>query len=613
MIFGDLLKSNCKSILILLVFLTSLSFVLAIPGNIGDSCPPSPCSPTYLTDHGTFYGYCSSSSNKCAVADGIDGNLNTLEWCQNFITALLADYSHWSHYWTGSEYIDFLGWNPGTTSCEELFYGSLPENVGDSGFRGGYNYLGQQTQIRDEDDSLVEESFYDSLGQSGSYAFTSSTSGIVKSSIDPMGRIHQSVDALGNELKNYYDGLDRITLTKHYKPSGQIDFSFEYCYDSYCDGGSCSETGNSLNLLCEIQDNSGKTKFRYDERDRTSWKEKTIYSERHEPRVYTLSFEYDLADNIEKMTLPDGASIEYKYDSLNQIIGVWHVTGGKKEKIANLDYNPSGQLNEKILNPNSVNKIDTDYYYDEKYQLIGLNYKQKNSPILQRAMEYDEVGNVKRISYNLDESNPKNILSNDESYDYDNIYRLVQAVYTGDKIFEYTYKNLIGDRETKKVDGQTTLYSYDSQRNRVSSMVSGGQITNLLYYVTGSLKSKTDTEKQIDYEYDALNRLSKTSVDGDDSEYFYDYLNNRVMKETYDTTTFYLYNGNDVIYEETYDIVRCSDETISGKCSGYDFCTNGVLVNNRCDVCGCAAGDSCKQSKRGFYCITQLMDRDFIG
>jgi len=46
----------------------------------------------------------------------------------------------------------------------------------------------------------------------------------------------------------------------------------------------------------------------------------------------------------------------------------------------------------------------------------------------------------------------------------------------------------------------------------------------------------------------------------------------------------------------------CSDGTPSGKCSGFLYCSEGELVLNRCDKCGCPNGESCEKDGNSWLC-----------
>lgn len=551
---------------------------------IGTPCSTnSNCCPHYVTDHGTFYGYCDGT---CKPADGINGNKNENQWCKTELFdeasgSIDEYYDSFSPGCYGDGFGGILGWNwnsindysvkEGKHQCDLLFPGYSGAITGGA-FTANYDYKGNQLRVFDDavNPELLESTFYDTKGYGASYASISKISGQVVSSLDPVGNLLESKDANGNKVQNYYDNLDRLKKSIFYDSNGNKDFSIKYYYDTYSQFSgeeSCSTTGNSLNLLCEIRDDSGFIKFRYDERTRVVWQEKTIYDEDFGRRIYTTMFEYDSLDNVRSVTLPSQDKLVYEYDSLNQLkkIKYWNQADGSEEVIADLSYTATGAIKQKVLNPNdAVNKIYADYEYDAKDQVIELYYSKQDSrdqgvSLFQRRIDYDEVGNVLGIRYNIDSS------VQNEQYVYDNLYRLTHAVYPG-KVFDYDYLNTLGDRQVKTVNAQTTTYTYDPIRNiLISFIVSGGGsapvgTTSLIYDERGNLLTSSFSGGIVNsFVYDSLNRMIQ-SLTGNVlvGEYTYDYTNKRIKKKTQYETTFYLYQGDNVLQEEVFSVDSCS-------------------------------------------------------
>ena len=165
-------------------------------------------------------------------------------------------------------------------------------------------------------------------------------------------------------------------------------------------------------------------------------------------------------------------------------------------------------------------------------------------------MQYDLIGNVKKISYSVD------AFSNDEIYSYDNLYRLIEADYIENRKYNYNYKpGVLGDREllTLTIGGvpSTTDYNYNQKNQLQSEALSGdGGITSTTYDNNGNAITIITPSITYQFNYDSLNRMTSADVDGEVSEYAYDYTNQRIKKKTASGTTFYLTQGNNVIYEE---------------------------------------------------------------
>ncbi len=556
--------------------------------SLGASCDAyDQCCPAYASDHGTFYGYCGLSSGKCEIADGIDSHMNELQWCKTYI--LDENGNHPQLY--GEPYIDYYYYiyngqdflsgktiyettygldedkiiqyaqELGVHPCDLLFPGWEADEQASAHSAATYDYMNNQIMVFSES-KKIETNFYDTHKSGSQYASSSIFSGISKTSVDSEGNVLQGKDANGNIGRNYYDDLERPTRTEYFKPTDlqNPDFFVENFYDSYQGGGSClkqGEPGTSFNLLCEIRDSSGKTKFRYDQRGRVVWKQITIYDDDPEigDQVFELSFDYDFANNLKLLTLPSGEQIRYNYDLLGQLEGVEYGEYGSFQKVADFAYNPTGTISKKTLDPQGQNKITADYTYTARDFVKTMNFFQQATQqnIFQRAFKYDDAGNVRNIGYSLDPDDQ------DELFSYDNFYRLKSADYAeagavAPKNFDYTYKNILGDRETLQESGAgTTSYQYDSFNERLASLLQGDQSTYFLYDSNGNIVRINYPYGVKDmFYYDSLNRMYESTVSGLTVEYAYDYTNQRIKKKNPLETTFYVYQNNNVVFEKSY-------------------------------------------------------------
>ncbi|MCC8043407.1 MAG: AHH domain-containing protein [Oscillospiraceae bacterium] len=118
-------------------------------------------------------------------------------------------------------------------------------------------------------------------------------------------------------------------------------------------------------------------------------------------------------------------------------------------------------------------------------------------------------------------------------YTYDNLYRLTgETITEGEKVTTYTYAyDSVGNRILKNVDGQETVYSY----NALNQLVSEGDIT-YEYDLNGNLVRVIGTGRSALYEYNSENKLVKATVQSGNNvvveTYTYDYAGNRTSKTT---------------------------------------------------------------------------------
>jgi len=475
---------------------------------------------------------------------------------------------------TGQNPLSFCNANSGScgwtnADCQAMFDGfNLLSTSSAGNFIAKYDYFGNQMQVADEE-GMISTVYYDTLGHKQPYAIYSKDNGWTYLSKDPSGKILEIIDPKLNKAANEYDAYGRLLDSYYYDAIETLNYHIHYCYDTDCGGTPCydysvSSSTSSFNLLCEVQDNSGSTKFTYDEKSRIVSKQKTISDAATGDVVWDISYTYNPDDTLKTLTLPDASIITYNYNALGQVIDIFHAG----TKIAHLTYEDFGGIDTKNINPNAANneKINSDHTYNNKDQLTYFTHDTgSGTNLLKRYMNYDLVGNIDDIGYT-------GASSNDEDYVYDNIYRLRSATYAGDKTFNYHYKNVLGDRSSIVIDGVTTTYQYDPTRvGRLASTTGGASPISLIQYDdSGNIQSLTQDGSIKGFDYDTLNRMTTYAIgnQGPLEHYSYDYANQRVKKKSKldDITTFYLYQGNNIIYEEYYEgcPVDCGDIDGSG-------------------------------------------------
>jgi len=537
-----------KNILGFVIILTAL-LSLTSAAKVGEACsgiagldPGSNlCFKTYLTDHGKFYAYC---DGVCKVADGLNGNWDFPTWC--------------------ATYGKILGDWPGGVTCEDM--GPISGNPSNEDFGAAYNYRHNLLSVKDEDSQDIRKYLYDPFG-GNPYASWTKESGLISSAIDPAGKVMYGVDANKNKAVNFYDSLERLTRTRFYDSQGIEDYWIDYCYDTFCNNNNpCYAQGSSsYNLLCEIKHKNGKTSFLYDLKARITQKTITIYDEYQGSRSYTFSYSYNNDDSLDTVTFPEGDAIKYEYNLLGQLNSIEY----NNEKITNLEYNEFGGITQKEIDPEGDNKVFGSFAYDNKNQLASIYYS-KNSPystntqnlLFSRGMRYDKVGNIDAISYIIEANNPTTFIQSygqpDEDFTYDNLYRLTNADYlTSGTNFEFYYKNLLGDRESKLINGQTTDYNYE---NKKLTSTTSSENSEFDYDENGNIIFYNDQSrgKESNYIYDSLNRMIKSNTNNIESFYTYDNANQRVVKRSDQGTTFYVYDAGKVAMEEEIPFGGCS-------------------------------------------------------
>ena len=224
----------------------------------------------------------------------------------------------------------------------------------------------------------------------------------------------------------------------------------------------------------------------------------------------TTTYDYYDNGNRKSVLYPGGMKEEYDYykDNLLKILKNYKTVGGKETVIDQYEYTYDAAHNQdtKVEFVNGVNKGKTAYTYDELNRL---------ETVLEPSgqfteYKYDAAGNreKEKVSNN-------DVLKVESTYDYNEMNWLktvTKLEYTegGEKASIYTY-------------------NYDKNGNQTGMLIDG--------VVT------------VTYQYDNLNRLTKTTKDTKEYKNSYNAEGLRVGKTDEAGTTVYLYESNKVVME----------------------------------------------------------------
>ncbi|NVO00841.1 MAG: hypothetical protein HXX17_16110, partial [Geobacteraceae bacterium] len=334
-------------------------------------------------------------------------------------------------------------------------------------------------------------------------------------SYDPVGNLIQKTDANANVISFAYDPQNRITSK------------------TFTDGTSVNYSYDTAGRLSSVQDASITYSYTYDAAGRVT--------SVTDSRGFALAYEYDLMGNRTKMTVQQGTTdnriTSYVYDNSGRLATMTTSAGLFTFGYDNLSRRSS------ISYPNQTAAA---YSYDDLSRLTGISHSRSdNSTITSSGYTLDNIGN--RIA--------KGGTTN-ETYQYDNIYRLIQAVtprgtenftydevgnrITGPGAKDTNYQHDAGNRMLK---GRQYTYTYDNN---------GNQITR----GTANASSKGWT-----LNWDFENRLTKmertSGADKRTITFKYDPLGKRIEKQfialidgiTKTTTTTYVYDGDNIVLE----------------------------------------------------------------
>ncbi len=163
----------------------------------------------------------------------------------------------------------------------------------------------------------------------------------------------------------------------------------------------------------------------------------------------------------------------------------------------------------------------TEYVYDSLNRLTRLTNRRTDGTVISSyAYTLGPAGHRTRV---VDHD------GRTVDYSYDALYRLTEERIVepggGTTVISYTY-DAVGNRLTRTIDGVTASYAYDAN-NRL--LAAGGTI--YAYDTNGNLVGRTSAASSLSYEYDFENRLTRAETPGPATsvvEFVYDSQGQRV-------------------------------------------------------------------------------------
>lgn len=365
------------------------------------------------------------------------------------------------------------------------------------------------TQVTDPK-GLATTYSYDGLGNLKQRS--SPDSGLSEYTYDAANNRLSQTDGAGSTATYSYDALNRLTHISY--TNSALNISYSYDAGSYGKG-----------RLTGISDASGNTSLNYNHRGLLASQTTTVAG-----ASYTLSYTYNLANQLTQLSYPSGRTVDYSYDITGLLSQVATTQGTTTQNLAgNFDYLPFGPLNQLDYG----NGIQRTASFDADYRLDLLNH----GAVKQTDYGYDNADNITSI---LDNSNA----SADQGFSYDALNRLTNASGAyGNLTYSYDAN---GNRLTFSDSTGTDTYTYDATSHRLLS-------TNDWQYSydgAGNRITKLDSSGSGDgllYNYDDSNRLveviarSSTQSDSLLATYSYNAFGQRVTKTTPSQTTHYVY------------------------------------------------------------------------
>jgi RHS repeat-associated protein len=346
-------------------------------------------------------------------------------------------------------------------------------------------------------DPLLHTTTYDYYGNNKLWKITDPLTNVLEFNYDPAGNLTKTIYPNGNETNcSYYDDNLLHTVTYNNEPTA-------YTYTYY----------NPTHTIDSVTDNNGKVNsYQYDDGDRLT--EATDHTNPAHLSGFTVNRGYDGVSNLTSLAYA-GAAYTYGYNARDDLTSLLLPTGS-----VSFSYDDARNRTD-VTTPDNTNQ---HYTYNEANRITGVTNT--------------TASGTQNFTYTHD-SNGNILTENSTSYGYDALNRLASWS-EGGTTTTYEYDDA-GNLLTVKENGvPTKTFTYDAA-NQISN-------TGFSYDANGNMMS----DGNFNYVYDGENRLKKVTKVSDGStvaEYTYDYLGRRTSKTLSGQTTYFHYDGWNVVAE----------------------------------------------------------------
>lgn len=337
-----------------------------------------------------------------------------------------------------------------------------------------------------------------------------------------IGLITKETDAENNIIQYQYNA-SRQLISKSYTAAGKLqpEQTIDYIYNAAGELIEIIQSGTTNSRISYTLDKLGR-----------KIKEEISYGKNASAITTILEYRYDSDGNLIEMTYPDRSKTNYHYNKgllqklilANQQDIQWQQYQWDKAK--NIQY------------PGILQTLN----YNGLLEPLNINVNTKQTNLMTQSYQYDDARNV-----SVQETKYGKI-----NYQYDILGRLTKAEPSialqkqGLPIESYTY-DLVGNRIGSAHQSGTWKYTKD---NQLVTWGKGDKKTTLEYSLTGNIIRKTTNTEELNYHYDATNRLIKvTSEQQLIASYQYDAMGRRISKTVGDVTTYFIYSNEGLIAE----------------------------------------------------------------
>ncbi|WHP66635.1 RHS repeat-associated core domain-containing protein [Vibrio harveyi] len=462
-----------------------------------------------------------ANGNRQSINRDSLGNIEQVELKDN------SGIAHWKqlHSYT------LNGWLSSTTNGTGNVYtysydktANLTGKVDPSGNAYAYRYDGfsnllqsidpvnRATAMQYNDNALVtrvtdprgRRTYYSYNGYGDVLSVQSPDTGTAHYTYDKAGNLSGKTDAKGQVFTYHYDALNRLSsITVDGQPNASVTFRYDEPEALY-----------GVGQLTSITDASGVSKYSYTASGEIASQELIV-----DGRTLLTNYTYDGAGQLASIEYPSGRKAVYQRNVAGEVIGITLNNGvNSRTLVSDLVRKPFGP----VTDLTHGNGLWEERQYDMNYQLESVQV----AGAMHRSYLYTANSNVDSITDLMDSGYS-------QTFYYDKLSRLIDAT-GGYGTREYTY-NYNGNRTAIYRDGVKDSYSIVFNSNRLTK-TSIGSITYSYDANGNTIGRGTDV-----FVYDAFNRLTEATVNGETSIYHYNSAHQRVRKSAGGVDVLYVY------------------------------------------------------------------------
>jgi len=303
---------------------------------------------------------------------------------------------------------------------------------------------------------------------------------------DPAGNVASVTDASGAVTRLEYDEQHRLIRVIEPDPDGEGPLESPVTQAQYDAAGQLTAVIDPLGRV---------TTYTYDDLGRRIGMTLPDPDGDGPLTAPQYTYTFDAVGNLISETDPEGHVTQYEYDNRDRLIRVIGPTGQTTE----YQYDAAGQL---IAVTDPLSQVTT-FTYDDLGRRIAMTLPDPDGegplPAPEYVYSYDAVGNL------LSQTDPE---GNVTGYEYDPLGRLVRQVDAAGDATEYAFDAAGNLLSLTDPVGNTTTWVYDGLDRVVEETNQLGYSRYYAYDAAGNLVEYTDRNGRVtEYDYDALSRL----------------------------------------------------------------------------------------------------------